>query len=266
MKYLKKTRPEAKCIYLADTANFPYGTKTPSDVTECAASAVSLIIREWNPDAIVVACNTVSVTSLSELRRRFPSVPIVGTVPAVKLAARLSKNRLIGLLATEGTVNNPYTVELEKKFAADCTVFARADTALVAFIEHSLFTAKKEDRQKAVRPAVDFFAECGCDTIVLGCTHFIHMADDIAEAAGPDVQVIDSREGVIRQAIKVAGETYSQNRSHADSLFSVISGFLREKAVDQSLFVTGFKDPADFSEYRQLCSKLNIPWGGIVQR
>jgi glutamate racemase len=264
MQCLKQVCPDARCVYLADAVHFPYGTKTPSEVTECASSAVALILEKWTPDAIVIACNTISVTSLGELRSLFPHVPIVGTVPAIKLAAKVSINRKIGLLATEGTVRHPYTLDLEKKYAADCSIVSRADTDLVSFIEHSLFTSDKEGRKKAVKPAVDFFAEAGCDTIVLGCTHFIHMAEDISEAAGNEVHVIDSREGVINQALKVASEQHSLKSRRSLSLFTTLTDFLKEKPSDQSLFVTGFRNPEDFSEYRLLCNELSIPWGGIV--
>ena len=261
MQCLKKACPEAHCLYLADSVHFPYGTKSAEEVTECASSAVSLILKKWNPDAVVIACNTISVTSLTELRRRFPQTPIVGTVPAIKLAAKVSVNRRIGLLATEGTVHHPYTLDLEKKYAADCKIISRGDTALVAFIEHDFFNAGPEERKKAVQPAVAYFAANNCDTIVLACTHFIHVASVIAQEAGPAVKVVDSRDGVTRQALKVVEDSGKRE----NSIFNAVSDFLRDNAADESLFVTGFKDPDDFSEYRLLCSRLSIPWGGIVE-
>ncbi|MBP5748108.1 MAG: glutamate racemase, partial [Treponema sp.] len=98
MLELKEKSPESRCIYLGDTLHFPYGEKSSGQILACASSAVKLIVEKWNPRAIVVACNTISVTTLPELRTAFPSLPIVGTVPAIRLAARVTKNKRIGLL------------------------------------------------------------------------------------------------------------------------------------------------------------------------
>lgn len=202
MEFLKKACPECHCEYYADSENFPYGTKTTPEIIECVSEAVTKIIKKYNPSVIVIACNTISVTALDALRKKF-SVPFVGTVPAIKLAAKISKNKRIGLLATQQTVTHPYTDKLIKDFASDCNVFKRGDTDLVEFIEHRLKTATQTERQNAIKGAIDYFKENEVDTIILGCTHFIFMADDIAAMAGNGVQVIDSREGVVRQALKL---------------------------------------------------------------
>ncbi|MBO7638758.1 MAG: aspartate/glutamate racemase family protein, partial [Treponema sp.] len=107
MLALKNKRPDARCVYLGDTVHFPYGQKTKDEVIESASQSIDLIIKKWNPRSLVIACNTISVTALDELRKRFYPLPIIGTVPAVRLAARVSKNRRIGLLATNATVANP---------------------------------------------------------------------------------------------------------------------------------------------------------------
>jgi glutamate racemase len=179
----------------------------------------------------------------------------VGTVPAVKVAAEITHNRRIGLLATNATVHHPYIKRLEDDFASDCTVFSRGDADLVAFIEHDLFAASREQKFAAVRPSVDYFAAAGCDTLILGCTHFIHMADIIRQAAGSAVQVVDSRDGVVRQALKVrqAHEKIQQDEN------SACSG-----PGDRTLFVTGFKQKKDADEYSVLCSHFNIKWCGIL--
>ncbi|MBR4004679.1 MAG: glutamate racemase [Treponema sp.] len=253
MLALKEKRPEARCVYLGDTEHFPYGQKTRDEVVECASKAIDLIVRKWNPRSLVIACNTISVTALDGLRAKFPRLPIIGTVPAIRLAAKLSKNRKIGLLATNATVSNPYNERLVKDFASDCQVFNRGDPELIDFIERNLFSATKEERLAAVKPAIDFFREKGCDTIILGCTHFTHIASDMKEAAGEEVIVVDSREGVVNQAIKVESATPIEN--HIQEM---------ELPEDCTFFCTGYKNQKDEDEYRTLCSNFNIPWGGVV--
>ncbi|MCR5724229.1 MAG: glutamate racemase [Treponema sp.] len=205
MLALKEKQKAARCVYLGDTAHFPYGEKTPEEVSAAASSVIRMMVERWQPRALVIACNTISVTALDSLRAQFPTLPIVGTVPAIRLAARVTKNKRIGLLATNATVNHPYCARLIADYASDCEVFSRGDPDLVAFIEQKFFTASDAEKYDAVRPAVSFFTERGCDTIILGCTHFTHIAREIAAVAGSGVSVIDSRDGVANQALKVAG-------------------------------------------------------------
>lgn len=253
MLHLKKKSPSSRCVYLADSKNFPYGEKTTEQIASCAESAARKIISAWNPRVIVVACNTISVSVLPELRATFPSVPFIGTVPAVKLAAEVTKNRVIGLLATNATVRHEYVKNLEREFAGNCTLVSRGDAELVSFIEHRLFTATEQEKRAAVRPAVDFFAEHGCDTLILGCTHFLHLAQIIAEEAGSGVTVVDSREGVANQALRVLGTECRPGCGIEGSI-----------PPDESLFVTGFTKYDDNREYAELCRNLHIPFGGVL--
>ena len=117
MTTLMQRSPETGCIYVADTANFPYGEKTHEEVVKCVSELVEKIKLQFEPKVIVLACNTMSVNALETLRAEFPGVTFVGTVPAIKLAASVSKNRRIGLLATHATCENPYNIELKNKSA-----------------------------------------------------------------------------------------------------------------------------------------------------
>lgn len=257
MQYLKDSCPDARCAYLADTRNFPYGEKSSEQIVSAVSEAVELVVGLWHPKAVVLACNTMSVTALYELRRKFPSTPFIGTVPAIKLAAERTHNGRIGLLATKRTVENPYTDNLVCEFAKGCTVFRRGDSRLIDFIEHDLYSSTPAQRREAVFPAVEYFSACNVDTIVLGCTHFIHVADDIQTMVGGGVQVLDSRSGVVRQALKVA---FSNSE---DSMSSAIS---TDEPEDRSFFVTGFSDDTEEGLYIDLCRRHGIPWGGILSR
>lgn len=279
MLALKEKMPSARCVYLGDTAHFPYGEKSPDEVTRSAAATIRLIVEKWHPKAIVIACNTISVTSLDDLRALFPETPIVGTVPAIKLAANVTKNKRIGLLATNATVNHPYCARLTRDFASDCTVFSRGDPDLISFIEHELFTATPKQKRAAVTPAVEFFSAHDCDTIILGCTHFTHVADEIAAVAGNKVRVVDSREGVANQAIRVEAEkmascenspqdarstqrAFTKEENHR-GLFPSERDYSRDIPADKTFFVTACT-PADTAEYSTLCKGYCIPWGGKI--
>lgn len=255
MLLLKEKSPESRCVYLGDTVHFPYGEKSFEEIVRCSSEAIDTIVKNWNPRAVIIACNTISVTALDELRKLHPDLPIIGTVPAIKLAAKVSLNKKIGFLATNASVNHKYSEKLIEDFASDCTVFKRGDPELIDFIEHKLFTAAKEEKIEAVMPAVEYFNSNGCDTIILGCTHFTHMAREIEEAfaskSWKKVFVVDSRDGVSNHAldvIKTAPEKEGRNNLPEDMTF----------------FVTSLKGDADRTEYETLCKRFNIPFGGSI--
>lgn len=206
LPYLEAARlvlPSERFVYLADAAGFPYGPKTRDEVVELALKAVGAIVREHAPKAVVVACNTATEIALADLRAAFPAVPIVGTVPAIKPAAALSRARRIGVVATVAAVKASYLEELAARWASDCVVVKRGAGELVAFVERDMLDASPEARLEAVRPSVEAMAAEGVDAIVLGCTHFVHLAREFMDAAGPGVAIVDSREGVASQLARV---------------------------------------------------------------
>ncbi|MBQ4379273.1 MAG: glutamate racemase [Treponema sp.] len=256
MLSLHEKLPSAVCVYLGDTLNFPYGEKSSEQVTECASSAIQKIIDLWSPKAIVVACNTISVTALDSLREKFPNLPIIGTVPAIKVAAEVTKNKKIGLLATTATVNHPYCQNLIHDFASDCEVVMRADPKLIDFVEKKYFNATEEERLLAVKEAADFFKSKNCDTVILGCTHFTHIAEEMRKACGKEITVVDSRDGVANQAIR---KIHEENRSLSESADSE-----RIRTVKNLTFFVTKADEKEIKEYETLCENVKIPWGGVI--
>lgn len=256
LDYLKKLCSAATCVYVADTKNFPYGEKSKAQIEENACLCAEKIIKKWNPKVIVVACNTISVTALEELRKRFPKTPFVGTVPAIKPAAQLSKTRKIGLLATNATVNHTYTKKLIEEFASDCTIVSRGDPDLISFIEHKFNSASEQERLDAVMPAVDFFKSKDCDCIVLACTHFLNMTEYFKKAGGGAVIVVDSLDGVVRHALEVEKTVFSENYAQAEPWKEGCGSFL---------YVTGFTSQNDSVSYKKMCARLGMNFGGVLE-
>ena len=278
MKLLEK-KPDARCLYVADTANFPYGEKSHQQVVKCVTELVGKIKAQFAPKVIVVACNTMSVNALDVLRENFADIKFVGTVPAIKLAASFSKKRRIGLLATKATCENPYNIELKNKFASDCTLVTRGDGQLVSFIEHNAFTASHEECLEAVKPAIDFFRQEDCDAVILGCTHFLNFTDVFEEACKPDIKVVDSVNGVVRHSLEVLN-------SDDDSKEKLVGDFKGESPLRRggsgkpqvwsvgetspsqtpNLFITGFRDTEEENQYNVLCSRFGIKFGGLLSK
>lgn len=261
MGYLKEACPNASCLYLADTKNFPYGEKTPSQVVAATIEAVDLVLSHFRPRAFVLACNTMSVTALESLRTAFPSNQFIGTVPAIKVAAAKTKNNIIGLLATQATVDHLYTRRLVENFAATCRVVSRGDGSLIRFIEKHLLEQDTSLYLEAAKPAVDFFLKEGADTIVLGCTHFLHIAKAIQQLAGPHVEVVDSREGVIRQALRVA---LGQDSS-SPKVLNHPSPQEQDTGGGQGFYVSQLNSSSVEGYYEKLCHQFSIKWGGLLK-
>lgn len=241
---LRKQSPSASCVYVADTAHFPYGEKKRDEVIAYATETVSRMISLFSPEIIIVACNTISVAALPALRRQF-KIPFVGTVPAIKSASLISTTRKIGLWATERTVTDPYTDDLIQQFAPDCEIIRFGDSTLISRIETDLVESDRETRISAVRPAIERFRAAGADTIVLACTHFLNVDEEIRIVAGKDIQIIDSRKGVVQQALRLVSPI------PCDS-------------VRGACFVTGLLDAQTQRRYAHHAAHLGIEWGGLL--
>ena len=209
LPYLSAARdllPSESFIYIADRLGFPYGTKPRQEVRDIVLGLVERLVGAYSPKAIVIACNTASQAALEAARKANPGLLIVGTVPAVKPAAESSRSGVIGILATAGAVEDPYLDSLEARYAKGISVIREGAQELVSFVERRSALAGEAERREAVAPYVRRLVDRGADVIVLACTHFLHLRDDIAAEAGPSVDVVDSRTGVVRRLRQVLGE------------------------------------------------------------
>src|SRR5690242_1668297 len=165
--------PNAPIVYAADSAGFPYGKRSEAEIASRVPALLGRLVERFHPRLAVIACNTASTIALEHVRSAL-DIPVVGTVPAIKPAAELSKTRVIGVLGTQATVRQPYVDDLAAKFASDCTIVRHGSPELVELAEAKL--AGEEVEVEAVRPAVQpmFDAPGGdrIDTVVLACTHF----------------------------------------------------------------------------------------------
>lgn len=192
--------PDAPLVYAADSAAYPYGTKRPAEIEARVPALLGRLAERFDPELIVIACNTASTIALDAVRGAL-DLPVVGTVPAIKPAAELSKTRTIGVLGTEATVRQPYVDRLSAEFASDCTVIRHGSAELVDFAEARL---RGETVGTGVcRRALDgLFRQSGgdrIDTIVLACTHFPLVEEELAAAAPRPIRFVDGKEGIARR-------------------------------------------------------------------
>ena len=192
--------PNAPFVYVADSAAYPYGTKRPAEIEARVPALLGRVAERFDPELIVIACNTASTIALDAVRTAL-DLAVVGTVPAIKPAAAVSKTRTIGVLGTPATVVQPYVDRLADEFAADCTVIRHGSAELVDLAEAKL-------RGEATDPAAyrrildGLYGQPGgadIDTIVLACTHFPLVEEELAAAAPRPVAFVDGKEGIARR-------------------------------------------------------------------
>lgn len=199
---VREQLPQHDLGYFADSAFCPYGPKPTAFICER-----SLQIGRWlverGAQMIVVACNTASTAALELLRAEL-SVPIIGTEPGVKPAVAATRNGRVGVLATSNTLSSQRFAQLAQRYASDVEVWTQPCPGLVAAVEAGDLDSA------ATRALVQCYVEPllahGVDTLVLGCTHYPFLLPLIAEAAGPDVRIVDTGPAVAQQVARVAAQ------------------------------------------------------------
>jgi glutamate racemase len=188
--------PHAPIVYAADSAGFPYGTKTEAELAARVPALLGRLVERYNARLAVISCNTATTIALDHDREAL-DIPVVGTVPAIKPAAEISKTRVIGVLGTKATVRQPYVDNLAREFAADCTIIRHGSAELVALAEAKLAgeAVDLEEIEEAIRPLAEARE---LDTVVLACTHFPLLSEELALAL-PGVRFVDGGPGIARR-------------------------------------------------------------------
>ena len=209
---VRSALPTAPIIYAADNGGLPYGPKTEAEVAARVCGLLGRMSERYRPRLICIACNTASTIALGMVRDVL-AVPIVGTVPAIKPAAEQTRTATIGLLGTAATIRQGYVDRLEAEFASDKRLLRFAAPELVGAAEAKL-------RGQAVDPEVFARAAAGLrdqpggaeiDTVVLACTHFPLLVDELSAAFGPAVRFVDGAAGIARRiATLTRGQTFAR--------------------------------------------------------
>jgi glutamate racemase len=199
LKEIQLALPAESLFYIGDTANCPYGGKAPAEIFSLTTTLVETLI-ERGVKAVVIACNTISVNCIQLLRADFPELPFIGTAPAIKPAAALSSRKRIGILSTVSTAESSYQAGLIEQFAAGCVVTNLGTNELVPLIERAEWdTGVPEILPRLLAP----FKRAEIDALVLGCSHYPIIREQIQREMGVDVTVLDSGTAIARQVQRV---------------------------------------------------------------
>jgi len=210
-----KKNPHEEVCYLADTQNFPYGPRGKEELASILINLTEKLIKNINPKLVVLACNTATVSALPQLRMKFPQLPFVGTVPAIKPAALASQNGKVGILGTRRTIDEIRALNIANK---TCEIIGIAAPELVEFIEKHFNKASENEKTEVVRKYINIFKREGAYSLVLGCTHFLYLLEEFRREASPNIVVFDSLEGITKRIDFLLDENNGELRAEKDFL------------------------------------------------
>ncbi len=236
----RRARPDARFIYLADDAGFPYGNQPEQALIARIVEVIGVAIQAHAPDLVVIACNTASTLALPELRACF-KVPFVGTVPAIKPACAQSISKRIAVLGTQATVSREYTRALIREFAADCDVALVGSPKLASYAERELAGEPVSDAEISAEIAPCFTEEGArrTDTAVLACTHYPLLVHRFRALAPWPVDWLDPAPAIARRVADLLRDRESSDAGTSQSI-EFTSGRTPPGALAHALKQFGF--------------------------
>lgn len=197
-RQIRERLPNEHLIYVADSIHAPYGEKTASYITERAYSISDFLLAQ-NVKAIVVACNTATVSSIKALRAKY-MVPIIGVEPGLKPAVFNTKSGVIGVLATAQTLKSSSFNDLAKSFSSDVKIEVQPCPGLMEQVE--ALSLDSVETEVLVKKYVCPLLDKGADHIVLGCTHYAFLAPIIKKIAGAKVEIVNTDFAVAKETAR----------------------------------------------------------------
>ena len=187
--------PNENTIYLADSANAPYGTKDANTIIDLSIKNTEYLLNR-GCKVIVVACNTATTNAISLLRNRY-KIPFIGIEPSIKPAALQTKTNTIGILATKGTLSSALFSKTSSIYASNIKVVEQDGNGIVELIESGkLFS---NDMILLLKAYLKPMIAANIDYLVLGCTHYPYLMPLLLELLPKHIKIIDSGEAVARQ-------------------------------------------------------------------
>lgn len=191
--------PRESIAYFGDGLNCPYGDRPKEEIVELTLNGVQFLV-DGGAKLVVVACNTATAAAIDAVRERFAGVPIVGMLPAVKPAAAATRTGKIAVLATESSLRSEGLAAYINEFARDVEVISAAGTGFVELVEQG-------GDARIVADVIEPLLKKGVDKIVLGCTHYPFLREEIERViGGRDVEVIDPSAAVARRVGQLLAE------------------------------------------------------------
>lgn len=210
LKELSKHLPSEHYIYYGDSAYAPYGEKTKEEISDHCFEIMRFFV-EQGVKAVVIACNTATSACVKELREAYPTLPIIGMEPALKVVAQGEKNQTIVVMATSFTLKEKKFNDLMARYEHDHTIIKLPSPMLVRIVENDQLDDEALVDQQ-LHEYLDPYLK-NANSIVLGCTHFVFYKEKIEKLAGPHIRVVDGNEGTmnhVKTILEEKGELRTQ--------------------------------------------------------
>nr|WP_325303987.1 glutamate racemase [uncultured Dysosmobacter sp.] len=208
VRALRRILPEEDLIYFGDTARVPYGGRARETILKYARQDVRFL-RSFDLKAILIACGTVSTTSLDTLRAE-NDLPIVGVVePTCRRALAVSRARKVGVIATLASIRSGVYEATLRRLDPAVEVVAKPCPLFVPLVENGRFRPGDPVIETVAREYLEPLRDTGLDTLILGCTHYPLLVEVIAAIMGPAVTLVDAGEESafeLKRALKAAGQ------------------------------------------------------------
>lgn len=238
LQHVQQQLPNCHIDYLADHGAYPYGEKQEDWLINHCQQLILPKLKDHDYDILIIACNTASTLVLPSLRNA-TNTPIIGVVPAIKTAQERTLNKHIGLLATPGTVSRQYMNDLIEEFASDCNVTRVGSTQLVHLAEDKL--QNKPVDPLLLKQIIQPFINKQCDQVVLGCTHFPLLLEDL-KALNNDIHWVDSGAAIAKRAQYLLKQTTLTSTSSEQKLNTFYSTAKISKDLMQNITPMGFME------------------------
>ncbi|TAM45425.1 MAG: glutamate racemase [Gammaproteobacteria bacterium] len=234
LKALQSALPDESFIYAADSANAPYGDKSKAFI-EARTSAMASFLAQAKVKAIVVACNTATVVAVEALRANY-SIPVIAMEPAIKPAVQITRSGVVGVLATERTLESPALANLCRLYGETVEIVLQPCPGLVEQVERG--EAEAEVTHRLLRSYIGPLLARGADTIVLGCTHYVFLMAQIRKIVGPGITIVESSAAVARQLERRLSESrkLADGRGNSEMKFFTTGPVNQAQAVISELW------------------------------
>jgi len=208
-KEIHKLLPDEDIIYLADSANAPYGNKRKEEILKLSIKNTELLLQK-GCKLIVVACNTATTNAIDYLRKNY-DIPFIGIEPAIKPASLQTKSKVIGILATKGTLSSTLFHKTSDLYAKNVKVLERIGDGLVPLIENGKL--ESEAMQSLLKTYINPMIDANIDYLVLGCTHYPYLIPSLKKLLPNNVTIIDSGQAVAKQTKAILEKNQLLNRT-----------------------------------------------------
>ena len=232
LKEIMKITPNENIVYFGDTARVPYGPRSKETIIKYTFQAIDFLISK-NVKAIVIACNTATARALKEANEKY-DLPIIGVIEAgAKTAAYTTKNKIVGVIGTDGTIRSKaYNIEIAK-IDPEIKIVDKACPLFVPIVEEGW--ANTDIASLTARRYLEELMDKGIDSLVLGCTHYPFVRDSIKKVVGHEIAIIDGGEGTVREIKRRLKEKNLLSDRKEKGIISIYNSLEDQKIIDLSL-------------------------------